>query len=430
MDPVLGGALLLVCLLLLLAAGVWVGVALLVCGYIGVTLLSPAPAGSVMATTLWGSSASWALTALPMFVWMGEILYRARLAEDLFEGLRHWLNRLPGGLVHLNIYGSGVFAAVSGSSPATIGRMPIPALKARGYPNAMAVGTLAGSGTLGLLIPPSIILIIYGVAAETSIPQLFIAGVIPGLLLMTFFSGYVIFHALTQPERYPQAERGVSFGRKLHASRRLIPTLALIVVIGSIYAGVATPTEAAVIGVAGALLFAALSGSMTLKDFWAATISAMKTTCMITIIAGGAHFLTVAMTFSGLPQRLAEIIAASDLSALGLIGFLTVLFIVLGFFLEGISIVLIAASVLLPMVKAAGIDLIWFGIYLALVVEMGMITPPVGLNLFVLKALTGQDIFRISMAALPFFFLMLAMIGLLTVFPELALFLPERMLAD
>jgi len=415
----------------LLAAGFWVAMTLFMVAFVGLWLNDTGNIGMIMATTTWGASSSWTLTALPLFIWMGEILFRTRLSEDLFEGLTPWLNHLPGRLLHVNILGCGIFAAVSGSSAATaatIGRMTAPELTRRGYDERMVLGTLAGSGTLGLLIPPSIILIVYGVSAELSIARLFIAGALPGLLLVILFMGYTITWSLLNQERMPPPEPQVPFGQKLRASLRLLPVVGLILfVLGSIYGGLATATEAAVFGVVGALILSWLDGNLDRKTFMGSLLEATRTSCMIAFILAGAAFLTIAMGFTGIPRTLAEYIAHMGLSPLGLIAMLTLFFILMGCFLDGISVVVLTTSVVLPMVQQAGIDLLWFGIYLVLVVEMAQITPPVGFNLFVLQGLTGKNILRIASYALPFFLLLLLAVILVTAFPGIATWLPAQM---
>jgi len=425
------GATLAVVLLALLASGIWVAVALLAVGLFAMAAFTTSPTGLALGTSLWGSIASWSLAPLPLFVWMGEILFRSRLSEDMYSGLAPWLGRLPGRLLHVNVIGCGVFAAVSGSSAATaatIGRMSIPELRARGYPERMIIGTLAGSGTLGLLIPPSIILIVYGISAELSIARLFIAGILPGLLLVALFMGYVAAWSLLRPGLMPPAEPSLPLGERLWRARRLLPVLALVIgVIGSIYVGVATPTEAAALGVAGALLLSAGTGSLTWASFRDGLMGGMRTSCMIVFILAGAAFLTTAMGYTGVPRLLAEWIAALELSPLALLAALAVFFIVLGCFLDGISVVVLTTSVILPMVQAAGIDLLWFGIFLVVIVEMAQITPPVGFNLFVLQGLAGRNIFRIAWASLPFFLVLLLAVVILVAFPGLATWLPAQM---
>lgn len=431
MEPITLAALLTGLLLLLLAAGVWVALALFLVGFAGLWLSGIDGAGLIMATTTWGASASWTLTALPLFIWMGEILFRTRLAEDLFQALMPWLDRVPGRLLHANIFGCGLFAAVSGSSAATcatIGRMTLPELERHGYNANMAIGTLAGSATLGLLIPPSLILIVYGVAAEVSIARLFIAAALPGLLLMFLFTSYTAIWALRKPHLQPAETARASWQDRWRALPKLLPLLALIAfVIGAIYFGWATATEAAVLGVVGALLIAATGGALNRKNFKASLLGATRTSCMIALILAGAAFLSVAMGFTGLPRLLAEWIGTLGLSAGLLIFALTIFFVALGCFLDGISVVVLTTSIVLPIITRAGIDPLWFGVYLVLVVEMSQITPPVGFNLFVVQSLTGKDILKVARAALPFFMLMLIAIIMLSTFPQIATWLPRHM---
>ena len=423
--------LLVVALFLLLGSGVWIGLALSGVAWIGMELFSSRPAGDAMAVTIWGSASSWTLTALPLFVWMGEILFRTRLSEDMFRGLAPWLERVPGRLLHTNIIGCTIFAAVSGSSAATcatIGKMTLPELKARGYPEDLTVGTLAGAGTLGLLIPPSIIMIVYGVTANVSIAQLFIAGVIPGALLASLFSGYIVVWALLHPDAVPAAASRSTLAQRLQASRHLIPVVLLIgAVLGSIYAGVATATEAAAFGVVGSLAISALQGSLDRRTFAASLMGGTRLYCMIALILAGASFLTLAMGYIGLPRHLAEWIGGLGLSPLALVVALMAFYIVLGCFLDGISMVVLTMGVILSSVEAVGIDLLWFGIFIVLVVEMAQITPPVGFNLFVLQGMTGRQITWIARCALPMFLLMIAAVLAIWFFPALVTYLPRQM---
>jgi tripartite ATP-independent transporter DctM subunit len=423
--------LLIVLLFALLGSGLWIGLALMGVAWIGMELFTTRPVGDAMAVTIWGSLSSWTLTALPLFVWMGEILFRTKLSEDMFKGLAPWLSRLPGRLLHTNIIGCTIFAAVSGSSAATcatIGKMTLPELERRGYPETMTVGTLAGAGTLGLLIPPSIIMIVYGVTAEVSITRLFIAGVIPGLLLAGLFMGYTVAWSLLNPGRIPAPDREMTLREKLHASRHLIPVVALIaLVLGSIYVGVATATEAAALGVVGALALSAVQGSMSARVFMQSLMGATRLYCMIALILAGAAFLTLAMGYIGLPRRLAEFIGGLGLSQVALLFWLMVFYIVLGCFLDGISMVVLTMGVILPTIQKAGVDLVWFGIFIVLVVEMAQITPPVGFNLFVLQGMTKREITWIARAAFPLFLLMVVAVALLYYFPGLVTWLPERM---
>lgn len=418
-------------LLVLLGAGVWVAFALMLTGALGMLLLSNAPIGPILATTLWGHSTSWALAALPMFILMGEILLRSRLSQDMFTGLSPWLRRLPGRLLHVNVFGCAIFAAVSGSSAATaatIGKMSVPELKDRGYPTDMVLGTLAGSATLGLLIPPSIILIVYGVATEQSIARLFVAGILPGLLLVAMFSAYVIAYALLFPSRIPGDDEDMPLMDRIKASGRLVPVLLLIAgVIGSIYLGIASPTDAAAVGVVLSVVLAWANGSLSWAMLRDSLLGATITSCMIAFILVGAAFLSVSMGFTGIPRHLAAWIAEMQLSPYALLAALTVLFVVLGCFLDGISVVVLTTSIIMPMILEAGIDPLWFGIYLVIVVEMSQITPPVGFNLFVIQGLTGFDILRVARAALPFFLLLLLAVALITVFPGIATYLPSLM---
>ncbi|MGE8548062.1 TRAP transporter large permease [Alcaligenes sp. Marseille-Q7550] len=420
-----------VALIALLAMGVWVALVLVACGVLSIVLFADAPAGIIFATKAWDSSASWALTALPLFIWMGEILYRTRLAEDMFSGLGPWVQRLPGRLVHVNTLGCGIFAAVSGSSAATaatIGRISLPELKARGYDDSISIGSLAGAGTLGLLIPPSIVMIVYAVAAQVSIIRLFVAGVLPGIMLMCLFSAYIAFWSLRHPDRVPPVTEQISLGEKIRRLRLLLPVVLLIVaVIGSIYGGIATATEAAVLGVIGSLVIAAFGRSLNWATFSASLLGAARTSCMISFILIGAAYLTSAMSFTGLPANLAAWIGSLGLSQYALIAVLTVFFIILGAFLDGISIVVLTTSVLLPAVLAAGIDPIWFGIYLILTVEMAQITPPIGFNLFVIQGITGRNLFELVRMAFPFFLVLVLATVLVTMFPQIVMVLPNAM---
>ena len=424
-------ALLVVALFVLLGSGVWIGLALAGVAWIGMELFSSRPAGDAMAVTIWGSSSSWTLTALPLFVWMGEILFRTKLSEDMFRGLAPWLERVPGRLLHTNIIGCTIFAAVSGSSAATcatIGKMTLPELKRRGYPEGITIGSLAGAGTLGLLIPPSIIMIVYGVAANVSIAQLFIAGVIPGILLATLFSGYVVAWALANPKLVPVISERTTLLQKLAASRHLIPVMALIAaVLGSIYAGIATATEAAAFGVVGSLVISVTQRTLNRRTFIDSLMGATRLYCMIALILAGAAFLTLSMGYIGLPRNLAEWIGSLGLPPFALIVALALFYIVLGCFLDGISMVVLTMGVILPTVEKAGLDLLWFGIFIVLVVEMAQITPPVGFNLFVLQGMTGKQIGWIAQQAAPMFALMGVAVLLIWFFPGLVTWLPQQM---
>ncbi|WP_293859659.1 TRAP transporter large permease [uncultured Alsobacter sp.] len=425
--------LLIIALFVLLGSGVWIGLSLIGVGWMAMAFFTARPAGDAMAVTVFGSLSSWTLTALPLFIWMGEILFRSKLSENMFSALAPWMGRVPGRLLQTNVVGCAIFAAISGSSAATcatIGKMTLPELKKRGYPDSIAIGSLAGAGTLGLLIPPSLIMIVYGVSADVSIARLFIAGVIPGIMLALLFGGYLAWWAWRNPQEVPVDDfAGLGFGEKIRRSGGLIPTVLLIMaVLGSIYTGIATATESAAIGVVGALVLSAAQRTLTLQNFIAGLMGATRTTTMIMLILAGSAFLTIAMGFTGLPRDLALWVKSLNLSPLALIAALTVFFVILGCFLDGISMVVLTMAVLLPMVQAVGFDLVWFGIFIVLVVEMAQITPPVGFNLFVLQGMTGRNIFWIAKVSFPFFVLMAAAVALIVAFPGLATWLPGQMM--
>ena len=419
-------------LLIFLGSGVWVGISMIGVSTIGMMMFTSRPVGDAMATTMWSMGSSWSLTALPLFVWMGEILFRTKLSENLFKGLSPWLSKLPGGLIHVNILGCAIFAAISGSSAATVatvGKMSIPELRKRNYPESFLLGTLAGSGTLGLLIPPSIILIIYGVTVEESIAKLFIAGIIPGIGLAFLFMIYVVGWSLRNKKIMPIISEDFSFIEKIKQSGQLLPVVLLIfAVIGSIYAGIATATEAASLGVLGALTLSYFQKSLTKESFSKSLLGATKTSCMIAFILAGSSFLTLAMAFTGLPKNLAVFIDTLQLSPYMLLLVLTLFYIILGMFLDGISAVVLTMAIIEPMIRQAGFDMIWFGIYLVIVVEMAQITPPVGFNLFVLQGMAKRDMGFIARSAFPLFLLMILAVIIIIAFPQLALWLPEQMI--
>ena len=418
-------------LLFFLGSGIWVALSMIGVSAIGMMIFTSRPVGDAMATTIWGTSSSWTLTALPLFVWMGEILFRTKLSENLFKGLSPWMQKLPGGLIHVNVVGCALFAAISGSSAATVatvGKMSIPELRKRNYPEKILLGSLAGSGTLGLLIPPSIILIIYGVAVQESIAKLFIAGVIPGIMIALIFMSYVIIWSLINKNKMPKILEEYSFLEKLKRSKQLLPVILLISgVIGSIYTGIATATEAASLGVVGALILSFFQKSLNLKTFKSSLLGATKTSCMIAFILAGSTFLSLAMGFTGLPRNLAMWIQDMNLSPYVLIFVLMIFYIILGMFLDGISAVVLTMAIIEPMIRQAGFDMIWFGIFLVIVVEMAQITPPVGFNLFVLQGMANKDMGYIAKSAFPLFLLMVLAVVLVVIFPEIALWMPEQM---
>ncbi len=419
-------------LLFFLGTGIWVAISMIGVSAIGMILFTSRPVGDAMATTMWGTASSWTLTALPLFVWMGEILFRTRLSENLFKGLSPWMQKLPGGLIHVNVVGCALFAAISGSSAATVatvGKMSIPELRKRKYPERILLGSLAGSGTLGLLIPPSIILIIYGVTVQESIAKLFIAGILPGIMIALIFMAYVIFWSLLNKKIMPKTHQKYSLMEKLKHSKQLLPVIFLIFgVIGSIYSGIATATEAASLGVVGALILSYFQKSLSFKNFKQSLLGATKTSCMIAFILAGSTFLSLAMGFTGLPRNLAVWIQEMNLSPYVLIFVLMIFYIILGMFLDGISAVVLTMAIIEPMIRQAGFDMIWFGIFLVIVVEMAQITPPVGFNLFVLQGMANKDMGFISRSAFPLFLLMVLAVILVVIFPEIALWMPEKMI--
>ena len=421
-------------LLFFLGTGIWVAISMIGVSAIGMMLFTSRPVGDAMATTIWGTSSSWTLTALPLFVWMGEILFRTKLSENLFKGLSPWMQKLPGGLIHVNVVGCALFAAISGSSAATVatvGKMSIPELRKRKYPEKILLGSLAGSGTLGLLIPPSIILIIYGVTVQESIAKLFIAGIIPGIMIALIFMSYVIIWSLINNKIMPKAYETFSFLDKIKKSKQLLPVILLILgVIGSIYTGLATATEAASLGVVGALILSYFQKSLSLKTFKESLLGATKTSCMIAFILAGSTFLSLAMGFTGLPRNLAIWIEGMQLSPYLLIFVLMIFYIILGMFLDGISAVVLTMAIIEPMIRQAGFDMIWFGIFLVVVVEMAQITPPVGFNLFVLQGMANKDMGYIARSAFPLFLLMILAVIMIIIFPEIALWLPEQMVQN
>jgi tripartite ATP-independent transporter DctM subunit len=422
-------AVLLVVLLVLLAGGLWIAMAMSIAAWVGLQFFTSSPPEVSLFQSYWGSNASWTLAALPLFVWMGEILFRTRLSEEMFEGLSPWLGWLPGRLMHVNIFGCAIFAAVSGSSAATcatIGKVALPELKKRGYDDRMCLGSLCGAGTLGLLIPPSIIMIVYAVAAEVSILKMFLAGVLPGMLLITLFSGYIAGWALLNRGLTPQQVERMSLGERIRRARNLIPCVALIAfVLGAMFTGYATATEAAAFGVLGALAIAWWSGSLGWGSFSTSLMGATRLSCMILFILAGAAFLSSCMAFTGIPRALAQWVTELQVNPYGLIAVLAVIYLLLGMAIDGISMIVLTMSIVLPMIEAAGLDLIWFGIFIVLLVEIAQITPPVGFNLFVLQTMTGRDSHYVALASLPFFLLMVAAIALVTAFPELATWLPN-----
>jgi tripartite ATP-independent transporter DctM subunit len=423
-------ALLLVFLTILLAGGVWIAMALMATGYVGMQFIGGGiPSGPVLATTIWGNSNSWTLAALPLFIWMGEILFRTRLSEEMFRGLAPWLNRIPGRLMHVNVLACGIFGSVSGSSAATcatVAKIALPELKKRGYDEMVSLGSLAGAGTLGILIPPSITMVVYAVAANVSIIQIFLAGFLPGFLVMALYSGYIAAWSLAHPEKTPPPEPDMTFRQKLHESRQLIPlTLLILLVFFSLMLGWATATECAAWGVMGSLAIAWWHNALTWESFWASVMGTVRVNCMIMLILAGASYMSTSMAYTGIPATLASWVDSFHLSPYALIAALTVMYIVLGTALDGISMIVLTTSIVVPMIKQAGFDLVWFGIFVVLVVEMAEVSPPVGFNLFVLQTMSGKDSNTVARASLPFFFLLVVAVAIITVFPDIVMVLPR-----
>jgi tripartite ATP-independent transporter DctM subunit len=429
MDVLSIGALLLFIMLLLLGGGVWIAMTLAIVGWVGQAFFTTTQPGKNLFSAFWESTASWELAALPLFIWMGEILFRTKLSEEMFEGLRPWLNRIPGRLMHTTILGCGVFGSVSGSSAATcatIAKVALPELVKRGYNEKLAIGSLATAGTLGILIPPSITMVVYAVAADASIIRIFLAGFLPGALLMLLFSGYIAWWSLRHPDQVPAADPPTTLMQKIKLSGQLIPcTLLIVFIVWVLVAGWATATECAAFGVLGSLVIAAWGRSLTFSNFWEGLMGATRTSCMIMFILAGAAFLTKTMAFTGVPRELAEWVNAMNLSPYALIGCLVVVYLILGTALDGISMIVLTAAVVMPMIQKAGFDLIWFGIFIILLVEIAEVTPPVGFNLFVLQNMTGKDSNLIAKAALPFFGCLVLCIALITIFPQIVTFLPD-----
>ncbi len=431
MEVLLTTAVILGFMALLLVFGVWIGTALFMTGAFGFMVYLGLPWERIMANIAWNSSSGSTMLALPLFVLMGEILFRSKISENLFEGLAPWMDRIPGRLVHVNVVASTIFAAVSGSSAATtatVGKITLPELLKRGYDEGISIGSLAGSGTLGFMIPPSMMMMVYGMLADVSIGKLFIAGIIPGLIIASLFSAYIALMALRNPHLAPGGDSAFTWRDRFKAIPLIAPTVVLVVaVLGSIYTGWATPTEAAAVGVIGSLAFAMVTRSLSLRVLKEALMGTVKTSCMIMWIVCGAAFFSVSVGYLGIPQELASFIVGLGLSKYTLVAILTVFYLILGCLLDGFSMIVMSLPITLPLVKASGFDPLWFGIYLVIMIQLAQITPPVGFNLFVIRGLTNKELPEIAWHALPFFLLMLVATALITVFPGLVLFLPSMM---
>lgn len=419
---------LIVALFTTLAAGIWVGLALAIVGGIAFVFFGTTSFLDGLPVALWGSLDSWELAALPMFVWMGEILFRTRLSEQMFSGLAPWLERVPGRLMHVNVIACGLFGSVCGSTAATtatVAKAALPELKRRGYDEKLCLGSLCGSGTLGILIPPSITMIIYAVAANVPIVDLFAGGLVPAAILMTLFMAWIAFRCLLNPALAPDDGVRSTWRQRFSAVKSLVPvTVLTVAVLGLMMFGYATATESAAFGVLGALVIAAFSRSLTWEAFRDSLLGATKVSAMIMLIIAGAAFLTKAMAYTGIPRGLAEWVSAQGFSPAMLIAALVVLYLILGTALDGVSMIVLTAAVVIPMVQAAGINLVWFGIFIVLMVELSEITPPVGFCLYILQGMSGRDSNFVALAALPFFCILVAVTALITAFPNIVLWLP------
>lgn len=431
MDLLTVSLTLLGCLALFLGSTVWIGISLFIVGIVGFVFFTSNEPLAILANIMWNGTSASTMMALPLFVFMGEILFRSKISENLFKGLSPWMDFLPGRLIHVNIFASTLFAAVSGSSAATtatVGKITLPELLKRNYDRSLCLGSLAGAGTLGFLIPPSMMMLVYGIVADVSIGKLFIAGVLPGLMLATCFSGYVILRCLFNAELAPRGDQVYTWGDRIKTIPQLAPVISLIImVLGSIYVGWATPTEAAAVGVLGALFFAGISRSLDWAVFQEAIMGSVKTSCMIMWIVCGASFLSVAVGYLGIPASLTQQIALMKLSPYFLIVILSVMYIILGCLLDGFSMIVMSLPIAMPLIRAAGFDPIWFGIYLVIMIEIAQITPPVGFNLFVINGLVSDDLFKIARAALPSFLIMLMITAIITAYPQIVLYLPKMM---
>lgn len=431
MEALVTGLVILLFIFFFLGVGTWVFAGLFMVSIAGLMVIAGFPEariGAIVSKILYRSANSWELAAIPMFVWMGEIVFRTDISERLFRGLAPLVDRIPGGLLHTNVAGCTLFAAVSGSSAATtatVGKITTTELNSRGYDRSLALGSLAGAGSLGLLIPPSIVMIIYGLLAEVSIAQLFAAGILPGLLVSGLYTGYIALRCIADPGLAPPTGERFGWLGRLKAAGDLLPVLVLIVlVLGSIYSGIATPSEAAAVGCAATIVLTLLMRQLTWRIFVDSLMGAVRVSCMVCSILVAAAFLSTAMGYLHVPQNIAAAITRLELGPYGLIVVLAAFYILLGLFLDGISITVMSLPITLPLIVQAGFDPVWFGVFLVVMVELGQVTPPVGFNLFVLQGLTGRPIGEVARAAVPFFMLMCLAAAILTAFPDIALWLP------
>lgn len=420
-------------LIFFLGSTIWVGISLILVGIICFIIFTDNQPLKIMSNIFWDQANDPILIALPLFILMGEILYRSKISENLFRGLAPWMTFLPGRLIHVNIISSGLFAAVSGSSAATtvtVGKIALPELLRRNYNRSISIGTLAGAGTLGFLIPPSLMMIVYGIMANVSIGKLFIAGIIPGIIIAVGLMGFTIIRCLINPNLTPNDD-SFTWKERIRALPLILPVIFLIVIVlGSIYAGWATPTEAAAVGVLGSFFLALLTRSLTIKSFMASILGTVKTNAMIMMIVIGASYLSVVVGYLGIPTKLTEFVNTLGLSSYGLIAVMAAVYILLGMILDGFSMIVMTLPLALPLITAAGFDPLWFGVFLVIVIEIAQITPPVGFNLFVLNGLVKDDIFKIAYYALPSFLVILFVAAIITLFPEIVLWLPNKVMAS
>ncbi|APW65324.1 MULTISPECIES: TRAP transporter large permease [Arcobacteraceae] len=441
-DPLILSIVIVIIMFTFLLSSIWIGVSLILTGIIAMLIfehnLPPTLSifdkiGDLLASSMYDSLNSWSLAALPIFILMGEILYKSSISTRLLNGLTPWLSFIPGKLLHVNVVACSLFAAISGSSSATtatVGKITLDELQKRGYSKSLALGSLAGSGTLGFLIPPSLIMIIYGVLSNVSIGKLFMAGLLPGLLLATLYSIYIMIASRVDSSVVPVEENKYTINDYLYSLKDLFPVFTLIIVVlGSIYGGLATPTEAASLGVLGAVILATYFKSISIDILKNALLNTIKTSVMISFIIVGAGFLSHVVGFLGIARAISEFIGAMGLSPFMLIVIIGIMYVFLGMILDGISIVVMTLPIVLPIILFAGFDPLWFGIFLVFMVELSQITPPVGFSLFIIQSISGEKIEYILKATLPFFLLMIVAVVLITVFPEIVHFLPQYMTA-
>ena len=418
------------------ALGLYVAVALGITAMSVGTIFIDSPIWGFYEHIPWTVNSSMAIAVVPLFLLMGDILLRSGVTEAMYETLAKWLNRLPGGLLHTNIGACGLFAAISGSSVATattIGSVSLPSMRAHGYNERVALGSLAAGGTLGILIPPSIILIVYGLLAEASIGQLYIAGIIPGLLMIFSFMAVIFVFAKVRPEMAPQPGVGTITWRERFVSLlALLPIFVLIfLVLGTIYLGIATAIEAAAFGVCGAFLFALANRRVNLEMLKQTFMSTGTSTAMVIFILIGAFLLQNILALLGLPMMMSRWVISLGLTQLELILFLCVLYIILGMMMESFAMMVTTLPIILPMLTALNVDMVWFGIVMVILLELSLITPPVGMNLFVLQgvrmrtagATPGKGLLDLYIGSLPFVIAMLTVLALVIAFPSIAMWL-------